>query len=102
MKTEKAKKVIRYGKILLILVVVGYIARIAYIKSPSEVWLQVAEGPNEVLAEFVAIAEKGVPINPDPYAASTYQPDDVLYDAVHRAQNGFTREAMELLDPLVN
>ena len=91
------KKTIKYILIPLCFAVIGFLV---YTKIPSEVNFYVAEGPTETLTELLEIAEKGVPINPDPYASSTYRPGDVLYDAMLVAQDGYTRDAADMMDAL--
>ena len=101
MKIEHIKKrIIKYGLILVALCFLGLLGNNIYVQSPSEVDLQLTEGPSKMLAEFVAIAEKGVPINPDPYAASTYRPDDVLYNAMHHVQIGYRYDAQDIFEKL--
>ncbi|TXR54438.1 hypothetical protein [Reinekea thalattae] len=53
-----------------------------YLRIPTDTELQIAEGPNKAIVNLIALAEEGVPINDDPYAASTYRPGDPLYEAV--------------------
>jgi len=91
------KNSIKYLLISLCFAVIGFLV---YKKTPSEVEFYVAEGPNEALIELLNIAERGVPINPDPYASSTYRPGDVLYDAMLVAQDGYTYDARDMMQVL--
>ena len=88
--------------ILIVLFIVGVFGYITYLSSPTEVRMQVAQGPNTALTELVDIAEKGIPINSDPYASSTYRPEDTLYESMYLIQNGFREKAKKLLAVLAN
>jgi len=91
------KRIIRYGVISLALSFAAFLLYGVYVESPSEVRLQIADTPSKALSELLAIAEKGTPINPDPYAASTYQPDDVLFPAMVLIQQNYRWDAKQLL-----
>ena len=85
--------------VLFIVCVGGYVT---YLSSPTEVRLQIADGPSASLRELVDIAEKGVAINNDPYASSTYSPENALYESMYLIQNGFREKAKNLLAVLAN
>ena len=92
------KCVINYWIRLVALTIIGVFIFALYRQTPTERSFEIAAGPNEALAELLAIAEKGVPINPDPYASSTYQPDDVLYPAMALIQRrGYAEDLLSEL-----
>jgi len=92
--------IIKYVFILSPFAAIGVLVFGLYGQTSSEVQFYLSESPNKTLAELVAIAEEGVPINPDPYASSTYLPGDELYEAISLAQKRYTRDASNLLRKL--
>jgi len=95
-------KITLYILILPVLFIVLILGYAAYLSSPTEVRLQIADGPSASLRELVDIAEKGVEINNDPYASSTYSPENALYESMYLIQNGFREKAKNLLAVLAN
>ncbi|SHI04892.1 hypothetical protein VA7868_01380 [Vibrio aerogenes CECT 7868] len=57
------------------------------------------EGP-KVLTELLHMAEQSKPFNPDPYIASTYRPENPLYQPVLAIQRHRWDIAEKLLEPL--
>ncbi|WED20737.1 hypothetical protein L3Q72_08775 [Vibrio sp. JC009] len=87
--------------ILLLLFIFFYVGHYIYVGYPSEFMLRVSKGP-QLLTRLNALAEQGVPVNPDPYASSTYKPGDPLFEPVLAIQQGRSYDARKPLEKLVN
>ncbi|SHI04875.1 hypothetical protein VA7868_01379 [Vibrio aerogenes CECT 7868] len=85
---------------LCVIAVLGFGGYVLYHIIPSGFQSRHAEGP-KVLTELLHMAEQSKPFNPDPYIASTYRPENPLYQPVLAIQRGKLAQAEKLLKPLV-
>ncbi|WP_415846678.1 hypothetical protein, partial [Vibrio aerogenes] len=77
----------------------GFGSYVLYYIIPSGFQSRHAEGP-KVLTELLHMAEQSKPFNPDPYIASTYRPENPLYQPVLEIQRHRWDIAEKLLEPL--
>ncbi|SHO56044.1 hypothetical protein [Vibrio quintilis] len=85
---------------LCVVAALGFGSYVLYHIIPSGFQSRHAEGP-KVLTELLQMAEQSKPFNPDPYIASTYRPDNPLYQPVLEIQRHRWDIAEKLLKPLV-
>ncbi len=97
-KTQKVVKHILVAFLTVCLALGGYYT---YVKFPSFTDYELTKPPAERLRELTSFINAEKPTNPNLYAASTFQPDDSLYDAIIAIQEGRWYDAGELLKPLV-
>ncbi|WED20739.1 hypothetical protein L3Q72_08785 [Vibrio sp. JC009] len=92
------------SKCMLVIIVLAALSLFGYnlyLKYPSGFELRTSKGP-QLLTKLNALAEKGVLINPDPYASSTYKPGDPLFEPVLAIQQGRSYDARKPLEKLVS
>ena len=97
-KTQKVVKHILVAFLTVCLALGGYYT---YVKFPSFTDYELTQPPAERLRELTSFINTEKPTNPNLYAASTFQPDDPLYDAIVAIQQDRWDEAAQLLEPLV-
>jgi len=85
---------------LFIIVPILGIMALSYSSYYSWTDYQLSKSPNETLSSLIEEANKAIPINKDPYAASTYRPGESLYLPVLAIQESNFKKAKKLLEPL--
>ncbi|NVJ62122.1 MAG: hypothetical protein HWE27_17170 [Gammaproteobacteria bacterium] len=98
----KVRKVVKYIFITFIMIFIILGGYATYIRLPTGTDFELTEPPEKRLGELISIASSEKIINPNLYAASTFQPNDPLFKAIIAIQQSRWYEAGELLKPLVD
>ncbi len=97
----KVKKIVKYVLIISLTIVLAVGGYATYVRLPTGTDFELTTPPAERLEELITLANHGKTINPNLYAASTFQPDDPLFEAIIAIQQSKWDDARTLLKPLV-
>ena len=97
----KVKKIVKYVLVISLTAVLAMGGYITYVRFPTGTDFELTNPPAERLEELIALTNHERTINPNLYAASTFQPNDPLFNAIIAIQQSRWHDARELLKPLV-
>ncbi len=97
----KVEKIVKYVLIISLTAVLAMGGYITYVRFPTGTDFELTNPPAERLEELIALTNHERTINPNLYAASTFQPNDPLFNAIIAIQQSRWHDARELLKPLV-